>query len=109
MVGEFPAEAFHAAANSGTDGANFTLAAMSTFACHASGPTKPAICAGYILCAQDAIGWRLAASRGKFNPKKVRTRGLALFTSYYAMAVANGVPADDPAMIACRPFGEKAT
>jgi hypothetical protein len=99
-VGEFPASAFLHAANTGTDGAHFSSDAMNTFGCHSSGLTKPATCAGYILRATDAIGWRLALAIEKFDPAKVDDCGLDLFGSYYEMAVANGVPSDDPTI--CR-------
>lgn len=102
-VGVFPAEAFKHSANTGIDGAYFSPAAMHTFACHASGAKTPATCAGYILQGQSAIGWRIAAATGKFDPSQV-TSDVELFASYYDMAVANGVDADDPVLAACRPW-----
>lgn len=108
-VGEFPAEAFRHSAQTGADGATISgpdglAEASHTFACHTSGTEKPATCAGYILRSQDAIGWRLAVIRGLFDPRQVSDRGIALFDSYYEMAVANGVPPDDPALRTCRPW-----
>lgn len=105
-VGEFPAEAFRHSANTGTDGARVGTSldeARHAFACHAMGAEKPATCAGYILAGSDAIGWRLAALAGKFDPDRVRST-VPLFGSYFEMAVANGVPADDPALDGCRPW-----
>jgi hypothetical protein len=105
-VGEFPAEAFRHSANTGMRGVDDDAAlaeAMHTFACHDSGAAKPAICAGYILRGEEAIGWRIAVSLGKFDPAQVRT-DVALFDSYYDMAVANGVPPDDPALKGCKPW-----
>ena len=105
-VGEFPAEAFLHSANTGADGQFFSADAMHTFGCHQSGADKPATCAGYILGGEDAIGWRLAASFGKFDPARVRSK-VPLFGSYFEMATANGVPVDHPAMIACKPWRMK--
>lgn len=103
-IGEFPAEAFRHSACTGADGAHFSPEAMHTFACHESGSKKSAVCAGYILQNHAAIGWRIAVTRGEFDPKMVSADGLDLFDSYYEMAVANGVPADDPAIASCRPW-----
>ena len=106
-VGEFPAEAFRLSANTGADGSKILTIgfeeASHTFGCHDSGSAKPATCAGYILRGDDGIGWRLAVMTGRFDPKRVRT-DVPLFASYYDMAVANGVPPDDPALDACRPW-----
>ncbi len=106
-IGEFPAEAFRHSANTGTDGAKLLTVgideASRTFGCHASGADKPAMCAGYILRGSDGIGWRLANAMGKFDPKLVRET-VPLFDSYFEMAVANGVPPDDPALDGCRPW-----
>lgn len=112
-VGEFPAEAFRHSANTGTDGAQIldvgVEKASHTFGCHASGTQKPAMCAGFILRGDAAISWRLALRRWRFDPSKVTDGGLELFDSYFAMAVANGVPPDDPALDACRPWRTEAT
>lgn len=107
-MGKFPAEAFKHSANTGADGTKILEVgfeeAMHTFGCHQSGPEKPATCAGYILRGSDGIGWRLAVVTGKFDPKRVRQGALPLFDSYFDMAVANGVPAADPALDSCRPW-----
>jgi hypothetical protein len=104
-VGEFPAEAFRHSANTGTDCAKILDVgvdeAMHVFACHESGPDKPATCAGYIMRGDDGIGWRLAVALGWFDPREVRS-DVPLFESYYDMAVANGVPPDDPALRGCK-------
>ena len=112
-VGIFPAEAFRHSANTGTDGARLSDAAsvdgaLHTFACHQAGTEKPATCAGYILKGDDGIGWRIAVATGKFDPRQVRAGGAALFDSYFDMAVANGVPAGDPALDGCRPWDSRA-
>lgn len=107
-VEKFPAEAFRHSANTATDGAHMLTVGVNeathTFGCHQSGAGKPATCAGYILRGSDAIGWRLSLALGKFDPKQVRQGRARLFDSYFAMAVANGVPPDDPALDGCRPW-----
>jgi hypothetical protein len=103
-AGVFPAEAFRHSANTGVDGAYFSPDAMHTFACHQSGKDRPATCAGYILRSDDAIGWRIAVAVGKFDPAKVSDDGIDLHDCYFDMAVANGVPEDDPAIQACKPW-----
>lgn len=107
-VGVFPAEAFRLSAHCGTDGARMSEVgfsdAGSTFGCHTNGAEKPATCAGYILQSYDAIGWRIAVATGKFDPKQVSDGGVELHENYYEMAVANGVPADDPALDGRRPW-----
>lgn len=107
-VGKFPAEAFRHSINTGTDGAKILQVgfddATHTFGCHQSGQKKPATCAGYILRGADAISWRLAVAFNKFDPARVKSGGIKLFDNYYEMAVANGLPPDDPALDACRPW-----
>lgn len=104
-VGEFPAEAFRLSANTAIDGSRVRQVEgdfTNTFGCHHSGTAKPVTCAGYVLRGDDAVGWRIARSKGKFDPSKVRS-DVPLFDSYYEMAVANGVPPDDPALRGCKP------
>ncbi len=75
-----------------------------TFGCHRSGTDHPTTCAGYILRSAGSLSWRLAVLRGHFKSENVSSGGHRLFRSYYEMAVANGVPPDDPALAACRPW-----
>jgi hypothetical protein len=115
-VGEFPAEAFRQSAVTGIDPSSLPwkkdpglaqrllAGADHTFACHESGPVRPAVCAGYILRGDQALAWRVAFSRGQFDPKDVHDGGLALFENYRAMAEANGVAPDDPALVGCAPM-----
>lgn len=105
-AGIFPAEAFRLAGNVAIDGSKMREIgdALHAFACHQSGAGKPATCAGYILRGQDGIGWRIAAATGRFDPREVTDQGLTMHDSYFDMAVANGVVADDPALDACRPW-----
>jgi len=95
-VGQFPAEAFRHSANTAYD------MAKHTFACHASGTNKPATCAGFLLHGSEHnLAVRLARIRGEIQDD-TSGGGHDLFTSYTAMAIANGVPADDPCLAACR-------
>jgi Family of unknown function (DUF6283) len=103
-VGKFPPEAFRLSARNGArfDPANVDEA-FHMFGCHSSGTEKGATCAGYILRGSDGIGWRIGVATGEFVPSMVSDGGVALFESYYEMAVANGVATDDPALDGCRP------
>lgn len=107
-TGVFPPEAFKHSANTGADGSALIRVgddALHTFACHQQGTEKAATCAGYILRGDDAIGWRIAVVLGRFDPKQVSDDGIELHDDYFAMAVSNGVPGDDPALDHCRPWG----
>lgn len=120
-VGKFPAEAFRLSASTGAEslevspedlGPSGRVTSLNerfsevthTFGCHSSGLEMSATCAGYILRGDAALGWRMAAVRGWFDRDRVTDAGIALFDSYYAMAVANGVLPDDPTLSACRPW-----
>lgn len=94
-VGEFPPDAFRHSARTAYD------MAQESFACHASGAEKPATCAGFLLRgAAHNLGIRLKQMRGECLD--VLDGGHVLHESYRAMAIANGVPADDPVLKACR-------
>jgi hypothetical protein len=96
QIGAFPADAFRHTANTAYD------MAKETFACHESGVDKPAICAGFLLRgALHNLSVRLKCARGQLGDD-VRDGGHALHANYRAMAVANGVPPDDPALAKCR-------
>lgn len=100
-TGLFPAEAFRHSAPTAYD------AAFHTFACHESGSKSPATCAGFLLRnSANNIGVRLAVSGGRIDPSQVTDGGHELHESYRAMAIANGVPADDPAIEPCRDDGD---
>lgn len=74
-----------------------------TFACHDSGARKPALCAGFLLRGADhnlAIRLALVVKGQSFND--VTDGGHPLHDSYRDMAIANGVPADDPSLAPCR-------
>ena len=70
---------------------------------HASGTAKPAICAGFLLRGVDhnhAVCLMLIS--GTLDLSTVSDGGHALHADYRAMAVANGVRADDPVLRECR-------
>jgi hypothetical protein len=95
--GAFTADRFRALANTAHD------MAMSLFACHKSGDDRPTVCAGFLLRGgRHNLTLRLAYARGEIVPEGVDDGGYPLFADYRAMAVANGVPADDPALRLCR-------
>lgn len=96
-AGTFPPEAFVLSAPTAYD------ASDHEFACHESGDARPQTCAGFLLrnsahnlCTRLRLGRvidRAQVHEGHAGP---------LFDSYRAMAEANGVPADHPALDACR-------
>jgi hypothetical protein len=95
-VGEFPAEPFKHSANTAYD------MSEHTFACHQSGRSKPAICAGFLLRGADHnLMVRLGYMRGQFKGD-VSDGGCDLHENYRAMAVANGVDPNDPILALCR-------
>lgn len=96
-VGVFPAQAFRHSARTAYD------MAQHEFACHASGVSKPATCAGFLLRGADHnLKTRMGFITGKYQGD-VTDGGHELHDSYRAMAVANGVDPDDPALQPCRP------
>lgn len=96
-VGVFPASAFRHSAATAYD------MAQTTFACHMQGKDKPATCAAFLLRAADHnLAVRMAILRDRYNPAAVDDGGFPLYRSYRAMAVANGVAPDDPALALCR-------
>lgn len=99
QTGAFPAEAFRISAPTAYD------ASLETFACHESGPAKPAVCAGFLLRnSLHNIGARLKGIAGGADCRS----DVDLHPSYRAMAVANGVSADDPIIARCRADDEVA-
>lgn len=96
-TGVFPASAFRHSVNTSYD------MASSTFACHLQGKDKPATCAGFLLRgAEHNFAVRMAIIRDRYDPRAVSDGGVPLYRSYRAMAIANGVAPDDPALAACR-------
>jgi len=95
-AGEFPAEAFRHSATTAYDMSD------RTFACHQSGRAKPAICAGFLLRgAAHNLAVRLRYMQGRILDD-VHDGGCDLHDNYRAMAVANGVDSNDPALAPCR-------
>lgn len=95
-VGVFPAEAFVHSANTAHD------MSTSMFACHQSGTQKSATCAGFLLHgAKHNLAVRIKSLKG-LSYADVHDAGHELHTSYREMAIANGVPIDNPALAACR-------
>jgi hypothetical protein len=95
-TGEFPAEAFRHSANTAHDMSDHT------FGCHESGTAKPATCAGFLLNGSaHNMSYRLGIISGHYK-HDTTDGGHELHASYRAMAIANGVPADDPAIAKCR-------
>lgn len=98
-TGNFPAQAFRISAPTCYD------AAFETFACHESGQKSPATCAGFLL--QNSVhNLTVRIKESKWGPFEVRRNRARLYKSYRDMAVANGVPPDDPAIAACRANNE---
>jgi hypothetical protein len=96
-IGAFPVQAFVDSARTAYD------LATTTFGCRTSGMDRPATCAGFILRgAYHNLGARL---RGLLAVENVTDGGHELYPSYRAMAEANGVPPDHPALAECRDDG----
>jgi len=92
--GQFPAERFRDLAATAHD------MAQVQFACHKSPEGSEFGCAGFALRgAAHNLGARLAARAGRLEAIE---SPYPLHDSYRAMAVANGVAPDDPALAACR-------
>jgi hypothetical protein len=98
QAGSFPAEAFRLSAPTAYD------AAMSNFGCHMSPASAPLTCAGFLLSAGALHNLlvRIGLATGRIDRAKLDRDGLALFKSYRAMAIANGVAPDDPVLALCR-------
>lgn len=95
-AGKFPAKAFVHSANTAED------MSFHTFGCHMSGVDKPKTCAGFLLRGSaDNLRVRIGRSKGEFLD--VVAGRAKLHATYKTMAVANGVPADSPALALCMP------
>jgi Family of unknown function (DUF6283) len=97
--GSFPAEAFRLSASTSYDMA-WSMFACHMFACHMAGAERPATCAGFLLStgAEHNLALRLKLARSQFRPDQVSAADADLDPDYRAMAVANGVDPDDPAI-----------
>lgn len=73
------------------------------FACHESGSSRPASCAGFLLRgAAHNLSVRLAQLQDRLNLSDVREDGRELFDSYRDMAIANGVGENEECLRLCR-------
>jgi hypothetical protein len=94
--GQFPPERFIALADTAYD------MAIVQFACHKSCEGDDIGCAGFALRgATHNLGVRLAARDGRLDLTKIASP-YHLYPHYRAVAVANGVPANHPALSRCR-------
>jgi hypothetical protein len=92
-IGRFPPEAFRISAPTSYD------AALSTFACHEAGATKPQTCAGFLLRhGVNNLAVRLSLTQDKIDLRRISSGGTELYETYREMAIANGVAPDDPCL-----------
>ena len=97
-IGVFPPEAFRHSASTAYD------MAQNTFACHESGTKRTAMCAGFLLRgAEHNLKVRMGYCTGRLKDD-VDDGGHELHSNFRAMAMAipNGVPADDDVLAPCR-------
>lgn len=95
-TGVFPPDAFRHSAATSYDMSD------RVFACHESGIDVGKTCAGFLLRnADNNLAIRLRRIKGQIVDD-VSDAGLELHGSYRDMAVANGVPANDPVLARCR-------
>jgi hypothetical protein len=100
-TGVFPPDAFRESAPTAYD------AALSTFGCHMSKMSAPATCAGFLkLHSENNLMVRMSLLSGRIDLTAVSDGGYPLYATYREMAVANGVPADDPCLRPVRGNGE---
>lgn len=98
--GQFSVERFTILAETAWD------MAIVQFACHKSPEGEEFGCAGWVLqSSAHNYGARMAASRGVLNPAEISSP-YPLYETYRAMAIANGVPPDEPALVPCRDDGQ---
>jgi hypothetical protein len=98
--GRFPPERYIVLAESAWD------MAVVQFACHKSPEGQEFGCAGWVLqSSAHNYGARMAASRGVLNPAEISSP-YPLYETYRALAIANGVPPDEPALVPCRDDGQ---
>jgi hypothetical protein len=101
--GRFPPSRFIDLAKTAYDNA------IEQFACHKSPEGQEFGCAGFLLNgALFNLGTRFSKSMGRVDPDEISS-AYPLYPNYRAMAVANGVPEDHPALVGCRsdfvPYG----
>jgi len=95
-TGRFPPERFAELAGTAYD------MAMHQFACHKTPEGHEKGCAGFVLRGSDHnLGARLACRDGRLDRGKVSSP-YPLYGDFRAMAIANGLAPDHPALLACR-------
>lgn len=95
-TGRFPPEAFRHSAETAHDLSDHR------FGCHMSGVERAETCAGFLLRgAAHNLAVRLDLMTGRVDLDDVST-DVPLYNSYRDMAQANGVAAEDPALLRCR-------
>lgn len=93
QIGQFPPERYRALAATAYD------AAFKIFTCHKSSEPRPIVCAGFLLRnSVHNISARIMGLSGGADC----TSDAELHPNYRAMAIANGVAPDDPALARCR-------
>ena len=71
-------------------------AGLQQMACHKSTGDEPFLCAGWAAVeGMNAIGLRIAALTGKFDPSALDVSGLELYSSFDEMLAANGIEVPD--------------
>lgn len=94
--GEFDQDRYRELARCGED------MSLVLFTCHKSTEIDPVVCAGFLeRGATHNLSVRLALMANRLQPMD-RSGGHDLYPNYRAMAVAQGIHADDPAMARCR-------
>ena len=97
-TGDFPAEAFEHSAETSVD------MSEHVFACHESGSERSSTCAGFLLNGSaNNMAIRLRTVRGEIDWDSIQEDGRDLHPNYRAMAIANGVDPESPALKDVRP------
>jgi hypothetical protein len=98
-IGKFAPDRFVALAHTAYD------MSQVQFACHKSAEGEEFTCAGFLLAGgAHNLGVRLALHRGAIDLNAVQSP-YPLFSSFRAMAIANGVEALHPSLNLCRDDG----
>ena len=95
-TGKFSAERFIALASTAYD------LAGTVFACHMSKEEKEFACAGYL---KQSAAHNMRVRMAHLDLSKIKSP-FKLFKTYRAMAIANGVPRNHPALRDCRDDGQ---
>ncbi len=104
-VGHFPACRYEALRGTSSTPAGHPGFGAPMFACHATPEGRETACAGWLAIEGHAhVGVRMAVATGRLDPSSLVPGDdwPELFPSFLAMAEANGVPPDHPALAPCR-------